>query len=157
MPRMKLSTFLIKRDYIEIELNLVVTGHYEITNSSINDIPLCLIVDSGASMSVLNQELEDKFKWIIDEPTEDEQNSEDTKVAGYGAISDGVEFATINKLQLGEIILDNIKVGLIDFSHINQAYTLLNLPPIDGIIGADLLKNYKAIIDYSSDKLYLKE
>ena len=28
--------------------------------------------------------------------------------------------------------------------------------PIDGIIGADILKKSKAILDYKSNKLYLK-
>ena len=41
-------------------------------------------------------------------------------------------------------------------NHINQALEEKKIDLIDGIFGADILKNSKAILDYKSDKLYLK-
>jgi hypothetical protein len=41
-------------------------------------------------------------------------------------------------------------------SHINRALSEKKIDSISGIIGADILKNSKAILDYKSDKLYLK-
>ena len=41
-------------------------------------------------------------------------------------------------------------------NHINNALSQKKVPPIDGIIGADILKKSKAVIDYESNKLYLK-
>ena len=39
-------------------------------------------------------------------------------------------------------------------SHINNALSQKKVPPIDGIIvGADILKKSKAILDYKSNKL----
>ena len=41
-------------------------------------------------------------------------------------------------------------------NHINSALSQKKIDPIDGIIGADVLKKSKAILDYKSNKLFLK-
>jgi hypothetical protein len=41
-------------------------------------------------------------------------------------------------------------------SHVNASLILHDCEAVDGIIGADLLKKGKAIIDYSTNTLYLK-
>ena len=38
-------------------------------------------------------------------------------------------------------------------NHINNALSQKKVDPIDGIIGADILKKSKAILDYKSNKL----
>lgn len=50
-----------------------------------------------------------------------------------------------------------IKIVLFDLSHVNEALTSHNALPVDGIIGADLLKKGKAIIDYDKKCVYLKQ
>jgi hypothetical protein len=41
-------------------------------------------------------------------------------------------------------------------NHINTALSEKKINPIDGIIGADILKKSKAVLDYKTNKLYLK-
>jgi hypothetical protein len=41
-------------------------------------------------------------------------------------------------------------------SHINKTFREKEIESVDGIIGADILKKSKAILNYSSNKLYLK-
>jgi hypothetical protein len=41
-------------------------------------------------------------------------------------------------------------------SHINTALSEKKINPIDGIIGADVLKKSKAVLDYKTNRLYLK-
>lgn len=41
-------------------------------------------------------------------------------------------------------------------SHINNALSEKKIDSVSGIIGADVLKKSKAIIDYKSNKFYLK-
>ena len=41
-------------------------------------------------------------------------------------------------------------------THINKALSERDIEVVDGIIGADILKKGKAIIDYEKNKLYLK-
>ena len=43
-----------------------------------------------------------------------------------------------------------------DMSHINHTFNEKEIESVDGIIGADLLKKSKAILDFESNKLYLK-
>ena len=45
---------------------------------------------------------------------------------------------------------------LFNLTHVNTALTTYNAKPVDGIIGADILKRGKAIIDYDKKYLYLK-
>ena len=41
-------------------------------------------------------------------------------------------------------------------THVNTALIAHSAKPVDGIIGADILKKSKAIIDYEKKYLYLK-
>ena len=43
-----------------------------------------------------------------------------------------------------------------DMTHINKVLNGKVTESVDGIIGADVLKKSKAVIDYESNKLYLK-
>ena len=60
-----------------------------------------------------------------------------------------------NALQIGKWE-DKINLITFDMNHINNALSEKQIDPIDGIIGADILKKSKAIIDYHGDKIYLK-
>jgi len=61
----------------------------------------------------------------------------------------------IPELKLGGLTLNDYKVAILDLSSINKAYEMLELEPILGVIGGDLLKKYKAIIDYDVPMLSL--
>ena len=61
-----------------------------------------------------------------------------------------------NKLKIGKWKKDKIALILFNLSHVNTALLSHNSKPIDGIIGADILKKGKAIIDYDKRVLYLK-
>ena len=51
---------------------------------------------------------------------------------------------------------DKINLISFDMNHINNALSQKKVPPIDGIIGADILKKSKSILDYKTNKLFLK-
>ena len=61
-----------------------------------------------------------------------------------------------NKLQIGKWISKSSPIVLFDMTHINKALSERDIKKVDGIIGADILKKGKAIIDYEKNKLYLK-
>ena len=52
--------------------------------------------------------------------------------------------------------MTKLKLVLFDLQHVNDALIAHNTLPVDGIIGADLLKASKAIIDYNKKCIYLK-
>ena len=46
---------------------------------------------------------------------------------------------------------------VLDLEHINKALTKQKAKPVNGIIGADILEQGKAIIDYNKKKVYLSK
>ena len=62
-----------------------------------------------------------------------------------------------NKIKIGKWMKENISIVLFDMSFINKTLVDQGAERVNGIIGSDLLKKGKAIIDYSSNKLFLKD
>ena len=62
-----------------------------------------------------------------------------------------------NKIKIGKWMKKNISIVLFDMTFINKTLNEHGAKSVDGIIGSDLLKKGKAIIDYSENKLYLKD
>ena len=61
-----------------------------------------------------------------------------------------------NKVKIGKWKKDKVALILFNLTHVNTALTSHNSKPVDGIIGADILKKGKAVIDYQKKYLYLK-
>lgn len=59
------------------------------------------------------------------------------------------------ELKLGELVLNDYNAAILDLSSINNAYKMLELEPVLGVIGGDLLREYKAVIDYEHAMLSL--
>ena len=141
-----LNKFLKKSGYCSVKLIFLETKHYLI-EAKLNGVSGRFILDTGASNSCICISLEDKFKLI----------SKDSKEKASSATSQmtHTKISKSNAIQIGK--WEN-KIDLISFdmNHINSALSQKKVPPIDGIVGADILKKSKAILDYKSNKLYLK-
>ena len=61
-----------------------------------------------------------------------------------------------NKIKIGKWTYTKLDLVLFNLSHVNMALTNHEAAPVDGIIGADILKKGKCIIDYNQNYLYLK-
>jgi len=145
----KLKDFLLRQDYIRVKLKLTKTNHFEI-KASINGVKGLFIIDTGASNSCVGFEAIEKFQL---------KKVKDSKIlaAGAGAIDMVTQISKKNKLKIGRLKIDKVPLVLFDLSHVNMALTNHNSQPVDGIIGADILKKVKAIIDYNKKYLYLKK
>ena len=66
------------------------------------------------------------------------------------------QIAKKNNLKIGKWNQDKVALILFNLTHVNKALATYNSKPVDGIIGADILKKGKAIIDYEKKCLYLK-
>ena len=141
-----LNKFLKTSGYISVKLIFLKTKHYLI-EARINGISGKFILDSGASNSCICISLEDKFKVI----------SKDSKEKASSANSEmtNTKISKSNAIQIGKWE-DKINLISFDMSHINTALSEKKINLIDGIIGADILKNSKSILDYKANKLYLK-
>jgi hypothetical protein len=142
-----LQGFLLDKGYTKIKLNLTKTNHFEI-KAIINDVKGLFILDTGASSSCVGFEAIDTFKLLA--------KDSEIKAAGAGATDMLTQIAKKNKLKIGKWKKDKVALILFNLTHVNKALTTYNAKPVDGIIGADILKKGKAIIDYDKKYLYLK-
>jgi len=141
-----LNKFLKSEGYSSVKLIFLKTKHYLI-EAKVNSITGRFILDTGASNSCICTSLEDKFKVI----------SKDSKEKASSANSE-MTHTKISKRNVIQIGKWNSNASLItfDMSHINNALSQKKIDPIHGIIGADVLKKSKSILDYKTNKLYLK-
>ena len=142
-----LNKFLKSKDYIKVPLVLTETNHFEIV-AKINGVSGKFILDTGASNTCVGFDKIAFFK-MASEAT-------DIKAAGAGATEMETLISTKNTIEIGKWKKKKQKIVLFDLVHVNQALVSHNALPVDGIIGADVLKKGKAIIDYSKKQLFLK-
>ena len=140
------NSFLKSVGYISVKLKLLKTNHY-LLKACINGVEGKFILDSGASSSCACLSLENKFK--ID--------SKENKIKASSATSN-MEDTRLSKNNTIELRKWRSTINLvsIDMTHINRVLSEKETESVDGIIGADVLKKSKAVIDYESNKLYLK-
>ncbi|MDC3314989.1 retroviral-like aspartic protease family protein [Flavobacteriaceae bacterium] len=141
-----LNKFLKSEGYSSVKLIFLETKHY-LVEAKVNGVSGRFILDTGASNSCICTSLEDKFKVI----------SEDSKEKASSANSEmtHTKISKSNAIHIGKWE-DKINLISFDMNHINNALSQKKVPPIDGILGADILKKSKAILDCKSNKLYLK-
>ena len=108
-----------------------------------------MILDTGASRSVFDEAQINKF--VDFKQVEDH----DKLSSGLGTNTMTSKKVLLDNLQLGEIEITNYDATILDLTHVNQSYQKLELEPVDGILGGDILNDYAAIIDYSTNKLVL--
>ena len=60
----------------------------------------------------------------------------------------------IPSLKIGKLKLKQFEAAVLDLSTISTAYETLNLPPVIGVLGGDILHRHGAVINY--EKLVLK-
>ena len=144
---MQLRAFLEEKGFHRIPLKKLVTGHYKF-EAKINDIKGSFILDTGASTSCVGMDAADYFEMVV-------QDS-DIKAAGAGAINMNTKVTHNNSFQVNDWKTRKMEFVLFDLSHVNHALTEAEETPVNGIIGGDLLKKCRAVIDYGRNCLYLK-
>ena len=141
-----LNKFLKNKGYFSVNLIFLKTKHYLI-KAKINGISGEFILDSGASNSCVCITKENKFKL----------ESKKSKIRASSATSEmsNTSISKKNSMAIGKW-KDLINLITFDMSHINHTLNEKEIESVDGIIGADVLKKSKGILDFKSNKLYLK-
>ena len=141
-----LNKFLKNKGYCSVNLIFLKTKHYLI-EAKINGINGEFILDSGASNSCVCITKENKFKL----------QSIKSKISASSATSEmsNTNISKKNSLIIGKwkYIIDLVTF---DMSHINKTFNEKEIESVDGIIGAEVLKKSKGVLDCKSNKLYLK-
>lgn len=145
---LSLKKFLKKKNYIKVPLVLTATNHFEIV-AKINGIAGRFILDTGASNTCVGLDKIEFFNLVSKESK--------IKAAGAGATNIETLISSKNNIEIGKWNAKKLKIVLFDLKHVNEALTTHKALPVDGIIGADVLKKSKAVIDYKSSCVYFKQ
>jgi len=147
MPK-SLHSFLLTEGYYPVVLIKSATNHF-LLEGKVNGYTINFVLDTGASGSCLDGQRVERLGLTV--------QISDEKAAGLG----------ISDMEKAEVVIDDLMInifhktdyqmGVIDLSHVNTALEKAALKRIDGIIGADFMEEYQAIIDYGSHQMYLKE
>jgi len=105
------------------------------------------VLDTGASRSVFDKTLIEKHLF------ETLQVSEEINAATLFTTTTTIQ-ATIPEIKIGALKIKSYETVAFDLQSVTETYQQFGHPPIIGIIGGDILMQYKAVIHYS--KLLLR-
>lgn len=124
-------------------------GYHIFIQAMINGKKATLIIDTGASRSAFDK---DRIKKFVGKATFIKHKK---LASGIGTNSMKSQITSLNSIRFGKIEVKNYTAVLLDFFHVVKAYREMGVKPVDGILGADILRKYKAVIDYGRKKMIL--
>jgi clan AA aspartic protease (TIGR02281 family) len=146
-PSLAINSLLRGEGYTGIPTRRLRSGHYQ-AHVHVNGQRLSLIIDSGASTSILDNATAVRLGIPL--------RRSRTRVSGLGAPAQRALSATLDNVRLGGLELDTLAVMVLDLSHVNQSLSDEGIELADGVIGADLLTQRRAVFDFVSGVLYLR-
>lgn len=141
-----------KKSSIQIPLQIIdlhEDGFHPLVEISVFSRSFILVLDTGAS------------KTAFDHDTLKEINKSDIVLSdrlstGLGTNSMISSTAVIHNLYIGELLIPQLEVAVLDLSTINIAYRQFGHPEVLGVLGGDVLMKYRAVIDFGKRILKLR-
>lgn len=109
------------------------------------------VIDTGASKTVLDRNLNEYYELI------ESDNLDDYQSAG---INQGMTETAVGKLtclRFGDLEIAGQKVALIDLNHVNEIYRKYSSFQIAGLLGGDILMRHRCKIDYAGKVIHFQE
>jgi len=125
------------------KLTLSDGGIHILLSALVDNKPISMVLDTGASHSVLD------FSWAEENLPDNEIIAVEDPAYGIGS-SVKVHKAEVSSFKIGDLNLKNRLFALIDFSAINSVYDREGLEEVQGILGGDVLDEFSGVIDYGS-------
>ena len=135
--KVPLQLINLQNDGFHLLVEVVIFGHF-----------FNVVLDTGASKTVLDKTSVEKYI------ATDDLLSSDKLSTGLGTNSMESFILYLPTFNIGKLKIENFEAAVLDLSSISAAYESLQLPPVIGVIGGDILQKHKAVIDYN--KLELK-
>ena len=135
---------------IPLEILKINVGYQILCRLTIKNKEYRFLLDTGASQTMFDIK---KYKEISDEDKIDNNFNS----SGFGGVNIKSSYIKINEMKLGDIIIKDYDMMLIDFDNFNSHFKINGYPLVDGIIGGDILYKYFALIDYENREMILKE
>jgi hypothetical protein len=131
-------------------LSLDAEGFHLMIKVKINGKSANLIIDTGASKTVLDRTRVSKYVKERDFISHDKLSS------GLGTNSMESHMTLLKKISIGDLVINDYTTVLLDLSHVNGSYQQIGLKPVEGVLGSDILLLYNAVIDYEKKILKFK-
>lgn len=141
-----LSDTLQIHGYVDIDMKKNIVGHFEL-DARINEQLVRLLIDTGASRTVIDRESANNLSL--------ETTKSELKGGGIGMTEHEVEHTVIDSLEFFGLQIKQVRVAVMNLSHVSQSLIFHGGQKIDGVIGGDLMTDRSAIIDYPTATLYL--
>lgn len=143
-----LTAFLSQKGYDVIPIRQNAAGLLLIT-VKVNGVEGSFILDTGASISVIDSSQASRLQITL--------QNHNANFTGAGAGGQGLEVIPSegNTIAIGNHIVTDFALSAMSFDHVSQALIQAGCEEFLGVIGVDILKPAKAIIDYSTMTLYL--
>lgn len=142
-----LNTFLEAQGYVSLQMHKNAIGHFEV-QGRIKDKEVLLLIDTGASNTVVDARSAETLG-LQSKATEE-------KAGGFGTTEGATAHTAVITLQIGSLHFPSFTLYVLDLEYCNAGIEANGGQRIDGIIGADILGEREAVIDYREAKLYLK-
>jgi len=127
-------------------------GYHLFTEAMINGLPARLLIDTGASRTVFDEE---RIKAFL---LGDEQRfiKIDKLSTGLGTNTMESHTVVLAEFILDETVFIDYQTVVLNMEHVNQSYKMLGFKPIDGVLGGDLMNSLKVVIDYRKKEMRWK-
>lgn len=139
----------MKRITVPLELiDLHDDGFHLLVEVIVFGQPFNVVLDTGASRTVFDKSTVEQYI------SSENLTSTELVSAGLGTTSMESYILHLPALKVGKLEIVDFKAAVIDLSTICYTYQNMNLPPVIGVLGGDILFRYRSVIDYH--KLQLK-
>lgn len=134
-----------------IIIDLHEDGFHPLVDISVFGKSFLVVLDTGASKTAFDQTLLIQANSVMDIIVSDHLST------GLGTNSMVSSTAIIHDLHIGNFLVTEFEIAVLDLSTINVAYRQLGHPEVLGVLGGDILMKYKAVIDYGKRTLELQQ
>jgi predicted aspartyl protease len=141
-PAFSLKDSLERAGYTRLSLETIFSGYLTV-DGRINGKAVKLIVDTGAPKTHL-----DSKRVAISALRWDGHYTE-------GDYHQRVRTARVDAVEVGSFSVGGLRVGEHSLGDVNQIGRSLGEAPVDGLLGCEILSYCRAIIDYSSECMFL--
>jgi predicted aspartyl protease len=124
-------------------------GSHLLLKTKINGKNARLLIDTGASRTVFDQE---RIRLYVSDKTFVQHDKLST---GLGTNSMPTSAITLKSFRIGDLLIENFNAVLLDLQHVNGTYSKLGYSAIDGVLGNDVLVKHHATINYKKLSLTL--
>ena len=145
---MSLSEFLVREGYRKVPLGRNGVGHFE-AKGCLARHSIRVLVDTGAASTVISLSLVHELGLEV------------TSLGRQGGGAGGTQLEIFQlkgaNLELEGAHPNPTALYAMDLSHVNAALAMKGTTPVEAVLGADVFDRQKAVIDYGSSSLFLKD